>query len=172
MKVKEEYSKEFNEDTSLLKKIGTVELREYKKGSDLPYSTFIIRDEAVNETFVNISIPNPKEKDSYKDIFLKYQHGAKNFCLDFLEVLTGQKDDLEKFSKTKQPKEFIYKQEGRSAVIKTIEDDYLFAIIDFVQDTDIALDIADNFIKYFEGEEATFKKAFNYVDSYQEMLEK
>ena len=35
--------------------------------------------------------------------------------------------------------------------IKSIKDDSLFAIIDFVHDTDIALDIADNFIKYFEG---------------------
>lgn len=163
MKVKEAYCKEFKPDKQMLKKIGTVEVWEFMEGDRIPYSRYLIRDEATNESFVEILIPNPQEKDLYKDILLKYQHGARNFCLDFLEVLMGEKEDLEVIYKDKQPKDFVYEQEGRSAVIKSIKDDSLFAIIDFVQDTDIALDIADNFIKYFEGEEFTFEKAFNYI---------
>lgn len=165
MKVKEAYSNEFKQPIKTLKIVGDLEVIEQKEErEELPYSTYLIYDKKLNESFISIYVPDPKINDTYKDIYLKYQHGARNFCLDFVDVLAGKRKDLDKIYTIKQPDEFKLKQEGRSATIKTIKDEYLFAIVDFIQDTDLALNVADNFIKYFKGEEATFKKAFGYKE--------
>lgn len=174
MKVKEEYSNEFKKNEEepivfgekkqiIVKEKGDLILFEQKTERDyLSYSTYRIYDKKYNESYFSIFVPDPEEKDLYKTLYLKYQKEAKNFLLELLDVLAGEKEDIEPFYKTEFPSEFIYKKDGRSVLINPVTDSHIFAIINFGQDIDLSLNVAYNFVKFFEGKKATFKKVFDY----------
>ena len=161
MKIKEELSKDFKKEVSYQDKIqttlkhkGSLFLLEQKSiREDLPYSNFLIYDMKWNISYLRIFVPDPKEKDLYKDIFLKYQSGARRFMSNFFDVLTGEKNDIETAYKIKQKKDFEYIQnedDDGTVWIKLIGDGYLFAIVGFT-DKEINTRVAEKFIKFFEG---------------------
>lgn len=168
MKIKEALSNEFkigdeNMDVKQkeLKRDGDLILLEIvKRENDLPYSEYGLYDNGVNLMYIKIYIPDPREKDSYKDVFLKYQNGVKVFMEDLFDVLVGDKEDFKQIYTCKQKKDLIYKQDDNGIVYITLKEDkdYVFGFVDFISkfgsitfSKDINLKIAENFVKYFEG---------------------
>ena len=167
MKVKEALSNEFKEDKKIwegreqivLKEKGNLVLFEPKTVREhLPYSRYLIYDMGGNLTYMKIDVPDPEKKDLYKDIFLKYQHGARKFMSKFFDVLVGDKEDIEIAYNTKQKEEFEYEQYddwSGTVWIKLIGDGFVFAEVGFT-DKDINLRVAEKFIKYFSGVKVSF----------------
>lgn len=166
MKVKEAYSDVFKEDKKefeekFLKQKGDLVLIEYKSTRPrIPYSKYLIHDLKLNHSYIRIFIPDPMiEKGLYKDIFLKYQSGARQFLLDFFDVLTGEKEDIEPMYTFSQKKEFEYKEYNNwcgSVVITPLKDDFIFGIVEF--GIGKSLDITKKFLGYFEGKKVNFKE--------------
>lgn len=164
MKVKESLSKEFKPDKTIkqmtIKEKGHLMLIEQKTEREhLPYSSYLIYDMGVNLTYFRIDVPDPEKKDLYKDIFLKYQTGAKRFMEEFFDVLVGTKENIKVGYKTEQPKEFEYEQhddQDGTVWIKLIGDGFIFATVAFT-DKDINLRIAKKFIDFFGGKGVSFK---------------
>lgn len=176
MKVKENLSNKFkrgeyknlkeNEECKDLKEFKRLRLIEYKRRLDnLPYSNYLIYDEAFNFSYFSIYIPNPlNEKGIYKDIFLKYQTGVRNFLSEFFEIVIGRKIEMESPYKTKQPFEFEFEDSGDmwgSVLLKIKGEDKIFAIISF-ENNEINRKVANDFKAYFTGD----KMDLSYVQNY------
>lgn len=176
MRVKEELSKEFkkdeyknlkeNEECKDLKEFKRLRLIEYKKRLDnLPYSNYIIYDEAFNFPYFSIYIPDPlNEKGIYKDVFLKYQTGVRDFLKEFFEIVIGRKTKMESPYRTKQPFEFEFEDSEDmwgSVLLKIKDEDALFAIISF-ENKETNQKIANDFKAYFTGG----KMDLSYVKNY------
>lgn len=160
MKIKKALSNEFkigdeNMDVKQkeLKRDGDLILLEIvKRENDLPYSEYGLYDNGVNLMYIKIYIPDPREKDSHKDIFLKYQNGVRNFMENLFDVIIGEKDDFEQAYIHKQKKDLTYKQDDDGIVYLELkaDKDYLFGFIDFPS-KDVSLKVGRNFVNYFEG---------------------
>lgn len=170
MKVKEEFSDVFKKDEEeetlwlgrtqkVLKEKGKYKLFEQKFVRDkLQYSDYRINDVEGNVCLMSIFIPDPLEKDLYKDIYLKYQVGARTFLKDFFDVLVGDREDIPRMYKLKQKKEFeceISNDWYGTVNLKLIGDGYLFAMIQF-PDKEENKRIAEKFVKYFRGIDVSF----------------
>lgn len=179
MKIKEAFSKEFKKDDTVEKNISKsktlreegdlVLLEEIKREDYLPYSKYLLYNKKYNVSYLRIIIPDPKKKDIYKDIFLKYQTGARRFLQDLFDVLvTGEKEDIKPMYQTKQERDLIIETaEDPFVLIKIKGDEHWFGMFDFF-DKDTNLELATKFIKYFEGDKVSFKG--EKIDFSEEMI--
>lgn len=158
MKVKET-SKEFFKDwkvEQLRKRDDELVLFEQRKKEGNVYrSSYLLRDEKHNWTYITIKIPEPTS-DTLKDILLKYQHGVRRFMIEFFDVYTGKKDDIKPIYTSKQEKDLTISldKNGYSAIIYILlpdGDKKYFGDVSFLGKSEKNLKIAENFVKYFEG---------------------
>lgn len=161
MKIKETYCDIFKNDVKevILKENEKFELIEAVHDlGDLLYSDYYLIDKETNHCVMDVEIPNPKVFESCKDLYLKYQHGARRFFMEFFDVVSGIKDDIKSMYKTKQDKDLFYEEstyeDGTPIVlICTPVNNGPGRIVGAVTfpSQEKNLKIADGFIKLFEG---------------------
>lgn len=173
MKIKETLSNDFKRgdtmsdtDFKILKEFEDIILTEtiYRKG-DLGYSKFILYDCGGNVSYITIKVADPREKDLYKDLYLRYQNEAKQFMLEIFDVFVGKEKDIKMSYYNKRKTDFEYEQkEDRFGTVwvTPIDDDFIFADISFLG-KETNLRTAEELIKLFEGKETDFSFLSNYI---------
>lgn len=162
MKVKEELSNDYKKDeefsVKILKESDKYLLKEITYNLDIPYSVYYLYDKKQsNKCIITLGSPNPNKNSIAKDLFLKYQHGCKDFLEQYFDLLEEKISEFIGYhSKDKSYKLFtqpIYQDGFEYVVIANKKDEKITDVIGLVSlktlnESEI---LAEKIIKYFEN---------------------